>query len=500
MLIEPPFYRLFKETYSLCRNPLSLGYLSAMIKKFTYWDVMAYNADFAIGVKVEEWRYGHFSGAGFYNYLNTLKDQSSPIWKEVAAVISNYQPDVVGISAKTQNFASAKILANIVKTINKKIIVIIGGVHPTLVGSKVLECLDIDMGVKGEAEQTIIELLNAIEGKKSLDAVPGIIYRKDGKNIENSNRELMPDLDSLPFPHQYAQESLKDYDKYPKEFFAYIFATRGCPYNCFFCGSRKIWGQKVRFRSPENVVKEIMSLQKMGLKYVHFDDDTFGVNRQYVNNLCQAIMHHCPEIHWSCEMHASLVDEETISLMKKAGCCRIQLGIESGNDEILKKIKKGITVEQALKACKIIKKYDITLHTFFMFGFPWDSERTMRDTLKVMKKVKSDYLIYNVFTPYPGTEAFEVCRQKGLIKDECDWSLYYHQSPINHFCPVMSDKKFRKFLSKIARKVDRINYRRPNIFQRLIILLSPNKLQKIYKLGLKESLKKAVRFLFRGRR
>ena len=107
-----------------------------------------------------------------------------------------------------------------------------------------------------------------------------------------------------------------------------------------------------------------------------------------------------------------------------------------------------------------------------------------------MKKTKSDYLIYNVFTPYPGTEAFEVCRQKGLIKDECDWSLYYHQSPVNHFCPVMSDKKFRKFLSKIARKVDRINYGEVNFLQCLMLSFSRHKLLKVRKSGLIKSFKK----------
>jgi hypothetical protein len=155
LLIEPPFYRLFKDTYSLCRYPLSLGYISVMIRKFTNWNAMVYNADFNTNGIAEEWRMSHFSGPGFYRYLSILNDRTSLIWKEIETVIADYNPDVVGISAKTQNFASAKILANITKTINKKAVVIIGGIHPTLVGSEVLECPDIDICVKGEAEQTI---------------------------------------------------------------------------------------------------------------------------------------------------------------------------------------------------------------------------------------------------------------------------------------------------------------------------------------------------------
>ncbi len=478
---------------------MSLGYISGTIKKFSSWDVMTYNADFNANCKAEEGRVSYFSGPGFYRYLDMIKDQSSPIWKEIAAVIADYEPDVVGISAKTQNFASAKIVANIAKTINKNIVVIMGGVHPTLVGSKVLECLNVDICVKGEAEQTIVELLNAMDGRIGLDSIPGIIYRKDGKIVENHNRELMQDLDLLPFPHEYAREVLRDYNAYPKEAFGSIFATRGCPYNCFFCGSRQLWGQKVRFRSPENVTKEIMCLQKEGLKSVHFEDDTFGINKQYINNLCRAIMLHCPEISWSCEMHSSLVDEETISLMKKSGCGKIQLGIESGNNEILKKIKKGITIESALQACKTVKKYNIDLQTFFIFGFPWDTKRTMRDTVKAMKQTKSNYLVYNIFTPYPGTEAFELCRQKGLIKEDYDDSLYFHQSPMNHFCSEMTYEQLRRLLSKIERMVDRINYGKLTMWERVMVIFSPGKLRKVQGLGFKKSLKKAIRILYKGK-
>ena len=225
----------------------------------------------------------------------------------------------------------------------------------------------------------------------------------------------------------------------------------------FFFGSRKIWSRKVRFRPPENVVREIKGLRKKGLRIVHFDDDTFGINRRYITNLCNALITHCPGLKWSCELHVKLVDEQTISLMKAAGCVSIQIGIESGNNEILKKMRKNITIEEALLACKIIKKHGIELHAFFIVGFPQETENTLNDTVVAMKKIKCNTLIYSIFTPYPGTEAFEFCKENGLIDDNYDISLYNHKSPANCFCINITPERFRMLVSKIEKMVDRKN-------------------------------------------
>jgi len=201
-----------------------------------------------------------------------------------------------------------------------------------MVGADLLNYPEIDICVKGEGENTIVELLDAIESEKKFDSIQGIVYRKDGRIVENPSRKFINNLDSLCFPHESAPEVLKDYDQYPPTAFNKIFAIRGCPYNCSFCGSHKIWSRKVRFRSPENVVKEIKSLQKKGIRSVHFDDDTFGINKKYINKLCNALIADCPGLKWSCEMHVNLCAEDTISLMRAAGCYSIQIGIASVNN------------------------------------------------------------------------------------------------------------------------------------------------------------------------
>ncbi|MBS3097310.1 radical SAM protein [Candidatus Woesearchaeota archaeon] len=491
LLIEPPFCRLFKDTYSLDRYPLSLGYLAGTIKKETDWGVMAYNADFCHNSELIKVSY--LTGEGFHNYLNNLKDFSGQVWKEIKSTIQEYKPMVIGITAASQNFKSACMVAKLAKEIDSNIVVMVGGPHSSMVGKDVLKCQHIDIGVRGEGEKTIIELLNTIKMNKGFDGIKGIVYRKNGQNVENPLREFIEDLDSLCFPHEYAPQLLKDYEKYPLTAFKFIFAIRGCPYNCFFCGSREIWSRRARFRSPENIVREIKGLQKKGLKFVHFDDDTFGVNKKYISDLCNTLIRDCPGLKWSCELPIKLIDEETISLIKKAGCYSIQIGIESGNNQILKEMRKNITIEEALSACKIIKKYGIKLLAFFIVGFPQETEETLNDTVKAMKKAKCDVVTYSIFTPYPGTEIFEFCREKGLVDDNYDVSLYNHRSPANCFCVNIPPNRFRALVSKIEKKIDR-----KNSLNRIKQVFSFNTLDMIRERGIGKSLKEGIK-VFTGK-
>ena len=280
MFIEPPFYRLYHDQYCLVKYPLALGYLSGAVIKNTDWSVQTYNADFNVEKKVFDPENEYVSGEGFKRYLSSLKDYSLPIWKEVKNSIENYNPSVIGISAKTQNFVSATIVAKIAKEINPEIKVIVGGVHSTMNGSKVLNCKDIDFLSIGEGENTIVELLRTLEKNTELNSVNGIVFRDNGKIINTKPRSYVENLNSLDFPLTNASKVLKDFDRYPKEAFGYIFASRGCPYACTFCESKSMWTRKVRYRSPENIVAELKQMHEFGINKVNFDDDTFGISKK----------------------------------------------------------------------------------------------------------------------------------------------------------------------------------------------------------------------------
>lgn len=490
LLIEPPFYRLFKETYSLDRYPLSLGYLSGTIMKETDWKVIAYNADFV--PRSELIKVSYLANDGFSNYLSNLSDLSHPIWKEAKATILEYKPTVVGISAKSQNFRSACILAKLAKEVDERIIVIVGGPHSSMIGPAVLNCADIDISVNGEGEATIVDVLRAVDGKKSFRNVKGISFREDGTIIENAKREFIEDLDSLCFPHENAAEVLKDFAKYPPSAFSYIFATRGCPYNCFFCGSRKIWSRRVRYRSTANIISEIKSLQQRGLKSVHFADDTFGVTKKRIKEISNAISMQCSSIRWSCELPVKLIDKETIGSMKAGGCHAVQIGVESGNNEILRKIRKNITVEEALHACEVVRRHGISLEVFFIVGFPYDTVDTLMDTINAIKSIRCDTLTYSIFTPYLGTESFQVCKKYGLVDDNFDVGLYNHQSPANCFSFDIAPDDFRKLANKVEKMVDR-----KNLKSRIRgIFCLKKKLWRMQELGIRNSVRAGIRVLF----
>ena len=177
MLIEPPFYRLYHDQHCLVKYPLALGYLSGSIIKNTDWSVQTYNADFNVKKKSFDPNGEYLSGKGFKRYLSSLKDHSLPIWKEVKTSIEEYNPSVIGFTVKSQNFTSATVIAKIAKEINPKIKILVGGAHSTMNGSKVFECDDIDFACIGEGENTIAELLNALE--KNIDLNSVMFYKKN---------------------------------------------------------------------------------------------------------------------------------------------------------------------------------------------------------------------------------------------------------------------------------------------------------------------------------
>ncbi len=459
MIIDPPFKRLYHDNASLVKFPLALGFLSGAVLKWTDWEVQAYNADFnpkrrAISLdnvtRIRE---------GMERYLRTLEDSSAPIWEEIRSAIAEFDPDVVGISSKTQNFPSAMRVARIAKEHNPDTLVVLGGPHATLSTGTALDCPDIDAAALGEGEMTLVELLKARERGESLSEVAGLAYREGGRKVFTRPRGNIPDLDVLPFPAEAAPRVLRDYESYPAEAFGYVFSARGCPYSCTFCESKAIWTQTTRWRSPENVVRELKMLMERGVRYVYFDDDTFGIKASYIEELCSLIETECPGLRWGCEITVGVVKERSVEWMRRSRCVRVNIGIESGNNEILRKVKKGHVIEKAYPAVDLCREAGIEVGAFFMIGFPWETEETLRDTLTAIEKVNADNIMLSIFTPYPGSELFQVCKDLGVVDDDFDITIYNHQSTENCFTAFIPPERFRELVGEAALIVGRKNRR-----------------------------------------
>ncbi len=455
MIIDPPFQRLYHDNASLIKFPMALGYLSGAILKWTDWEVQAYNADFNTKKKAISLDNVTRIKDGMERYLRTLEDPVAPIWEEIRSAIAEFEPDVVGISSKTQNFPSTMRVARIVKELNADALVLLGGPHATLSTKTALDCPDIDVAVLGEGEMTMVDILKARERGEPLSGVSGLAYRKDGRMVYTLPRTNMPDLDELPFPAEAAPQILRDYDKYPPEAFGFVFSARGCPYSCTFCESKAIWSQKTRWRSPENVVRELKMLMERGVKYVYFDDDTFGIKQSYIKELCGLIETECPGLKWGCEITVGVIKEQSVEYMRRSGCVRINIGVESGNNQILRSVKKGHVIEKAYEAVDICYRAGIEVGTFFMIGFPEETEETFRDTLTAMERVNTDIIMLSIFTPYPGSELFEVCKDLGIVDDDFDITRYNHQSPENCFTAYIEPERFKELVQEAAELVTR---------------------------------------------
>ena len=459
LLINPPWYRFFDD--ELNAYPIGLCYIAGFLERNGYI-AKVYNFDHKNDDTTTVTGSGMLSK--YEQYLKILADMRHPIWKDVKDKISEERPDIIGISVMTPKYGAALNIAKIAKELNPGTVVVFGGVHPTIMPEETLKNEHVDYVVRGEGEQTFLELVKIIESKKSPKKVLGTSFRQERKIIHNKNMPLIHDLNSLPYP---ARHLLVDKETYDSNAFGKIFATRGCPYQCTFCGSNKVWSRVVRYRSPENVVDEIEYVKKTyGSTHFVFEDDSFTMDINFVKRVCDLLITRKVDIEWSCETRANLITDAMIKHMKAAGCTGIVIGVESGSPRVLKAIKKGITVEHIKNAAKIIKNNGILFSAFFMIGFPDETEDDINETIALMKDIGPFTAVLSIFTPYPDTEAYQECLKYGLIPKSIDWSKFYHQSPEMHFNRRISKERFREIVKHTERIFDE-----HNISQRRSLLL-----------------------------
>ena len=323
--------------------------------------------------------------------------------------IKKFNPTYIGISMFSFDFVNTYKLINKIKS-KTKVPLIIGGVHVSSTRADVLKRTKADFAIKQEGEYSLIELFQG----KAKSKIDGLIWRKGNKIIENPNRQPIWNMDDLPFPA---------YEKFELEKYTYcsidkrmpIVTSRGCPYSCTYCAVRLSLGQTFRPRKAENVVDEIEYWYKKGYKVFEIVDDCFSFDLERAKKICDLLVERNIKMTWTCGsgIRADRADEELLRKMKKAGCIYTAFGLESGDPEILKEIKKGITIERAIQTFKAAKKVGLNCSVNFMIGHQKETPEKARKSIALAKKLPVSYSNFHNFIPYPGTEAYEYVKEHG---------------------------------------------------------------------------------------
>ena len=314
--------------------------------------------------------------------------------------------------------------------------------------------------VRGEPEATIVELLHAINDGTPLSNILGISWMRLGRIINNGFRPLIGDLDALPLPARHFIADRRYYNpKIKHKGYTTAFTSRNCPYHCIYCvpssltfareiESKRHNGHKptISYRSAESVDREMAMLHKQGYQAIGFMDDNFIWNEERTRQLCEIMKKY--EMLWGCQARVDAITEPIAKMLGESGCCYVDLGVESFNDEILKYVRKGITTEQIYDAIGLLKKYKVPVKLNVLIGSsPLETKETLRHTLKEAKKLKVDQVMFNIVSPFPGTEFYKLCKENGWLSTPDYVPTDVQRESILNL-PNISSKEMEKILFK----------------------------------------------------
>jgi len=342
---------------------------------------------------------------------------------------SGFHPDVIIFCTTTATvFADTKALSMLKKKFNSKLIAF--GAHVSGVPKETLErASDIDIGIIGEPEYTILNILNKVD-LSNLDEIQGIAWRNGDKITINRNRDWIKDLNRLPYP---AWELLPG-EKYVLPFidkrYFMVETSRGCPFACDFCVVSLCHGVEFREKKPKNVVDEIEHLKKtFGVQYFNLFGDTVTLNKKFVDSFCDEVIKRNLDIRWLTNTRAdTLCDLDLVRKMKASGCWMLSIGIESCSEEIRRDMHKKLETDKIIQAIELLKKVGILSFGFFIYGYPGETEQGMYDTTRFAMTLPLDYANFYPAVPYPGTDFYNKCKEKGYLNcdswDKMEYSSY----------------------------------------------------------------------------
>ena len=345
--------------------------------------------------------------------------------KILESLLADFKPQMVGITAVTMTFDNAIKVIKDIRQIDPKILTVMGGPHVTFCARDTLrEYPELDVIVLGEGESTIVELAQAADNRQQWVDINGIAFRKDSEIHRTAERKLVQDLDTLAPPARH----LLALGRYRALGMPISMTTsRGCPFKCIFCVGRKMVGAKVRYRNPVEVVDELEYLSTLNFNQINIADDLFTANKNHCLDVCDEIIKRGLDIKWTSFARVDTVSEELLKQMKAAGCTAVSFGIESANPDILKTIKKGITLQQVVEAVEACNRAGVIPHASFILGLPGETPDTIQETMDFGERLKSVGLSYgfHLLAPFPGTAVREQSSDYGIRILTDDWSEYH---------------------------------------------------------------------------
>ena len=382
-------------------------------------------------------------------YIGTLlKKEGHQVWvfdttpkeqNEIISEIKKIDPDLVGFSVMTTSYAITAVFNKLLKKELPNAYYFWGGVHPSALPEETIKNNELDFVVYGEGEYTMVEVCKKLKTKKKiakqgadLKDVKGIFYvdpQSKGKIkiIKNPPRCYIEDLDALPIPDRSLLKDFKWYLSPPgilRGKFYYgittMYTSRGCPYQCIFCGSKIVHGSKIRRRSVENVLDEMKYLKEsFGVTGIYFNDDTFATDVDWLKEFCEKLNKSGLKMVWGCQTRANIAQNiEILKIMKDGGCVQVDIGAESGSQRILDNLKKGITPEMILKSFENLRKVKMTTFATFIIGNPGETIEDVKKTEEIARHAPGG-VSFLILVPYPGSPLYEMAiKNKWFIDDK----------------------------------------------------------------------------------
>lgn len=328
-------------------------------------------------------------------------------WPDIENLIHHLDADLFGLSCMTANRRGVAMVAQLIRDIHPGSHIVVGGPHVTALPIETLRHIQaIDTVVVGEGEQTFMDIIRCLRENKPVEGIPGTAWRSLNGCRLGPHREQIRDLDSLASPFDYFDMRT-------------ILTSRGCPMQCTFCSSGLMWGKRVRFHSADYVLEMLDSaINRHGQRILSFKDDTFTANKPRVLAICEGIRRRHLEFIWSCDTRADYLDEELLYEMRRAGCVRISVGVESASNIILKNIKKRLSLDRLLDATRAAKKFGMQIRYYMMVGNRGETQDTFQQSLDFIGRAKPNQFVFSQLHLYPGTEEFDIFEKRGFVSPE----------------------------------------------------------------------------------